>query len=416
MDVPLEKSQSVLNKNKFVAGGAVLVVFFFAWMLIFSDADTKVNSDKITIGEVKEGQFEISVDGFGVLRSREQNLLTALTDANVKKISLRPGADLNEEDVILVMTNPEVNENFETARIALAQGRAALQKLSLMNQREILAEKEKLADTKAKLELTKLHRVAEGKLVKDGIIPQIQFETTVLKERTVSEKLIILKEKIKQLNELNLQSVIIQEEEINHLQSQVDNAQRRVDALIVKSNGTGTLQRLFVELGQSVVAGQELALVGGNSDLTAIVNISQSKAQHIKNGQSAVVRFGTTGVEGTVIRVVPEVRDGTVEVEIGFADALPATARPELSISATIFVKSISNALFVQRPANIREGSEAELFKLDKNGKEATKVKVQFGEESGQEIRIVSGLLAKEQLILSDMRKYSELNNVKILN
>ncbi|RYG13851.1 MAG: HlyD family efflux transporter periplasmic adaptor subunit, partial [Chitinophagaceae bacterium] len=178
----------------------------------------------------------------------------------------------------------------------------------------------------------------------------------------------------------------------------------------------GVVQRLPVELGQSVSAGQELALVGSDKDLKALIRISQSKAEQLKVGQSAKINTRREQVAAVVTRITPEVRDGTIEVEIAFTEGVPASARPELNVDAQIFTASIKDTLFIERPMNAQSHATSAVFRLAAGDKTAELQQLGFGEDSGRFIQIKTGAKEKEQFILSDMASVQDAKKIQIVD
>jgi hypothetical protein len=117
-----------------------------------------------------------------------------------------------------------------------------------------------------------------------------------------------------------------------------------------------------------------------------------------------------------VARITPEVRDGTIEVEILIEEPLPPAARPELNVDARIFVATLKDALFIERPVNVQGNSNASLyrFRADKNIAEAQQVS--FGEDSDKYIQIKSGAQEQDQFILSDMNNYRDAQTLRLVN
>jgi hypothetical protein len=80
----------------------------------------------------------------------------------------------------------------------------------------------------------------------------------VLNERQFKDRIDIQTECNKQLKLVHAGAVKIQEERIKQHQGRLDIAQSRKDKLIVKAGFDGVLQKLSVELGQSLSVGQEV--------------------------------------------------------------------------------------------------------------------------------------------------------------
>lgn len=102
----------------------------------------------------------------------------------------------------------------------------------------------------------------------------------MVQEAQLNKRIQIHKQRTIALKLVNQEAINIQNEQIIQQQGQLDIAQNRLVRLTVKARFDGVLRRLSVELGQSLAAGQEIALIGSVQDLIALVRVPQSTAQH----------------------------------------------------------------------------------------------------------------------------------------
>ncbi|PKM18742.1 MAG: RND transporter [Gammaproteobacteria bacterium HGW-Gammaproteobacteria-15] len=361
--------------------------------------------------------MRVQVQGYGVLRSHKQKLLTSLTSATVEEIILRPGAQVTPDSIIMKLNNPELHEETERARMQLNQEKANLRKLELNNQRELLAEESNLAEMVAKFNMVKLRREAEQELVDKGVVSQLTYKTTVLEQEQLHDSMRIQQNRIAQLKQVNQEGLNIQQEQINQAEALYLTVKNRVDALAVKAGINGILQRLPVELGQSIAAGQELALVGSEQDLLALIRVPQAQAERISVGQLAEVTTRRDLLPGKVSRITPEVQEGTVTIEIQFTAAqLPASARPELSVDAVIYTAELKNTLYIDRPVNVRVNSSNSLYKLDQTRQLAEYSEVRYGEDAGKYIQLLEGAAVNDTFIVSDMTGFTDSKRISITN
>ena len=364
---------------------------------------------------MKRGDLQVTVDGYGVLRSDKQKLISALSAATVEEVVLKPGAVVKADDVILRLSDPELLQDIEAASMATSQERANLRRQQLTNQREYLTEEGRFAELNANYQVVALRHTAEEAMAKKGIVSQLSFQTTVLQKAQLAEQVALQKSRLKQLQLVNQEAVTISQEQLNQAISRESQLRQRLDRLTVRAGIAGVLQRLPVELGQSVTAGQELALVGSTADLVALVRVSQSKAEQIQPGQKARINTRREQADAIVSRVTPQVVEGTIEVELQFTEAVPTSARPELNIDAQIFTAALSDTLYVERPVNLQSHSAGSLFKLSADGQNLTATSLQFGEEAGRFLQIQQGAAVGEQLVLSDMTTYRDADSIHLL-
>lgn len=415
MDIAKAKS-SFRFKRPLIIGGAMLVsLALLTGVVVQPTGQQKVERSKLLLGTVQRGDLEVAVDGYGVLRSDKQTLITALTSATVEEVLLRSGAEVEADSIILKLNNPELLQEVEAANMALVQEQANLRRLKLNNQRELLAEQSILAELTATFKSVQLRCEAERGLA-GGAVSMLAYKTTLLQQEQMQERVNLQTQRIAQLKEVMREALIIQQEQINQVTARYQSMQLRAERLIVRAGIKGVVQRLPVELGQSVAAGQELALVGSDKDLKALIRISQSKAEQLKVGQAAKINTRREQVAGVLTRITPEVRDGTIEVEIAFTEGVPASARPELNVDAQIFIASIKDIFFMERPVNAQGHTNSRVFRVLENNKSAEVQDLSFGEDSGRFIQIKQGAKEKDRFILSDMSNIQDAQTIQIVD
>jgi HlyD family secretion protein len=414
--VRVKKKFNWRQPPRLVISGVIATLILIVVFIMQSTEEYKVERNKLLFGVVQRGDLQVSVDGYGILRSQKQTLLTTLSAATVQEVILRPGAPVEEGSIIMQLSNPELLQEVETAAMGLEQEKANLRRIELSNQREMLTEESTLGEINAEVQSLTLRREAEEGLAAKGVIPQLTFKTTLLMQTHAQQRLKFQEQRISQLKSVAHEATLIQQQQINQVDARYQNIKQRADRLTVKAGMKGVLQRLPVTLGQSVAAGQELALIGSDKDLLALIRVTQSKAELLRVGQAAEINTRRETVAGLVTRITPEVHDGTIEVEIVFKDGVPTSARPELNVDARIFVSTLKDSLYVERPVNVLSNSKNSVFKIEGDNKLAEREQVDFGEDAGRFIQILNGAKEKDNFILSDLTNLRNVNRLKIID
>jgi HlyD family secretion protein len=412
MDVKKIKiKQSKLKTMPVIGGFAVCLLAALTWYVSTQTGGTSVKRNDMLFTTIKQGDLQVEIEGYGALRSDKQVLITSLTSATVQEIVLKPGALVTADSIIVQLANPELQQQVDSAVRELSQRKANLRQLKLNQMREILNESGNFAELEARYETAKVKLEAQSGLVKSGIVSVLDYKDSLVQEAQLSKRLNIHKQRTAALKLVNQEAINIQNDQIMQQQGQLDIAQNRLDRLTVKAGFDGVLQRLSVELGQSLSPGQEVALIGSVQDLIALVRVPQSKAQQIYIGQKAIVDTRRDKIIGTVSRIDPVVVDNTVEVEIALPDQLPASARPQLSVDAVIITDVLTNVTYMKRPVNGKENSSTNLFILDESHNSASRTHVKLGKEAGRYIEIIEGGKVNDTFIVSDLSllKNSEL-------
>jgi multidrug efflux pump subunit AcrA (membrane-fusion protein) len=157
-----------------------------------------------------------------------------------------------------------------------------------------------------------------------------------------------------------------------------------------------------------------LAVVAQPGRLKAVLKIPETHARDVALNQPASIDTRNGIVRGRVVRIDPAVQNGTVTVEVAFADKLPPGSRPDMSVDGTIEVERLSDVLYMNRTVNGQSESRTGLFRLESDGQHAARVPVQLGRSSVSMVEVVDGLRVGDKVILSDMSEWDSHQRVRL--
>jgi HlyD family secretion protein len=189
---------------------------------------------------------------------------------------------------------------------------------------------------------------------------------------------------------------------------------KQVDQLTIRAGIDGQLTEVDVEVGQRVAAGTILAKVADPTRLKAVLQIAETQMKDVRVGLDATVDTRNGVIPGRVIRIDPAALNGTVGVDVALLGALPQGARAELSVDGTIEIERLSDVKYVDRPVSGEPDTTIGLFKIDPDGKGATRVNVRLGRASVNTIEVLSGLNVGDRVILSDMSQYDSYQRIRL--
>ncbi|MDR6673219.1 HlyD family efflux transporter periplasmic adaptor subunit [Xanthomonas sp. 1678] len=407
MDVQKQKpgTPAWRSKSKLVGAGAGIAVLVAVVAALSMGNAMALSERDLVIDSVQQGSLDVTVEGYGELVSARQQLLTSPSQATVKEIVLKPGAEVTADSVIVRLDDPTLLKEFQTAKQELNEAESALRQLRLTNQRETMKEQGSLAELVADHATITAQREAEQKLVTSGIVSRISFEKTVQTERQLGQRIALSRSGMVQLEQLQRESLAVQDEQVVQKRANLDLAQDQLDRLTVKAGIDGVLQKLPVEVGQSLPPGEQVALVGSATDLVALIKVPQGQAQSVRVGNRVAVDTRREKISGKVTRIVPIVANNTVELEVALPAIAGTSARPNLSVDASIIGDRLERVKYVRRPAGVSPGSSAQVYAMKPGSSTATRRSVAFGRSAGPYIEVLSGLDVGERLIVSDLSK-----------
>lgn len=392
--------------------GLSLVMLISGWRMGYSDSAEYVAKDSVSIAKVESGNFSMKVEGYGSLQSVNKRLLTATSNAVVEEIKLKAGASVQVDTVILTLKNPQLEGKLRQALAKLQNSKTRKRQTELAQQRELLNNETTISELEAELEIAMLQVEAERSLAKTGIISGISAKKNELKAKQLMQRVALEKNKLSKLVSMQKEALAIEDDLIAQSQEEFNVAKQMVEQLSVKAGMNGVIQRLPLNLGQSVTVGAELALIGSMSPLVAEIKVPQMQANMVSSGMKADISTLNGQVKGQVIRVDPVVNEGAVQVDIEISSNVDDGIKPMQLVDATIFAKVEQGVHYMKMPAGVSENGTAWLYKLTE-GNHAELVEVKFGKVSGQLIQVISGLEVGDQVVSSKLDFPKEVKKIK---
>jgi HlyD family secretion protein len=419
MDV--KRDPAILRRKKIRRGillgvGAVAVVAISVAVSRLKPAAPSIPNARSTlwINKVKRGPFVREVRGAGTLVPEDIRWIPATTSGRVEKIVLRPGAQVSPGTVVLELSNPDLTQSVKSAELdwktavaQLANEKATIATTRL--QQQVAVENAKSDLQIAKSELESNRTLGEEGLVADFVVKQ--KEAAVARAQNAYDLAVRQLESARENESLQLAP---DEAAVNQRKAEYDRLRQQLEDLRVKSDMSGQLQVVNVEVGQQVAPGTNLIRVSDPTRLKAEVRISETLTRDLKIGLPADIDTRNGHVPGHVSRIDPAAESGTVGVDITLDGALPPGARPDLGVDGTIQLERVPDALYVESPAFGQENSTITLFKVLPGGTEAVRVPVKIGRRAVQYVEIVDGLKEGDEVILSDMSQYDAFDRVRL--
>ena len=396
----------------------VLTVAVVAVMRLKPAAPT-IDRSTIWTDTVKRGDMIRQVRAStGSLVPREDSieLIPAQTDATVVRIRVLPGAQVTPSTILMDLADPQLQQQLLNARLALKAAQADYKSLQASLESTLMDKKTAAAQVNADYTQDQLQAQTDKALYELGVISGLAYN----KSKSTADQLATQHQLSQQQLGVNEKAIEIQlasqQAKVDQAKALLDLYQKQSAALQVRSTISGTLAPLAtpVQVGQHVTAGTSLAEVIQRDKLKAALQIAETQARDIQIGQPASIDTHNGVIPGHVTRIDPAVVNGTRTVDVMLDGPLPPGAVPQLSVDGTIDLEHLNNILYVGRPALGNENSTLSLFKVDPDGKGATRVSVKVGRASVNNIQVLEGLNEGDTVILSDMSRYDNVDRIRL--
>ena len=416
MDVPREGAAKKRLIRRVIAGIIVLGVAggITFWLSKLQPAAVSVEFSTVWPDTVKRGPMLRNVRGMGTLVPEEVLFVPAISEGRVERIHMRAGAIVQAETVLLELNNPELQLAASEAEWQVKAAEATLRELKVRLESQRLDQVSNLARVQSEFTQAKLQADRDEALIKLGLKADLEYKLTKAKADELGGRTKLESQRVDNFAESIEAQMAGQRVQIERLKAGWDLKKQQVSQLKVRAGAAGVLQQMAVEVGQKVLPGAVLARVAQPTKLKAELKIAETQTKDIVIGQQAAIDTRNGLIPGHVVRIDPAAINGTVTVDVKLDGALPAGARPDLSVDGTVDLERITDVLYVGRPVYGQPHSTITLFKLVPGTDEAIRVPVKLGRASVNHIEIVEGLSVGDTVLLSDMSQYDSQNRIKL--
>jgi multidrug resistance efflux pump len=417
MDIVRSKQKKKFNIKRWVS---IIVISAVALVSIINlsgnSSAYQVDKTELLTAKVQRGQFNISVRGVGVLVPKDVRWVATNVDGRVERILIKAGAKVQKGDLLLELSNPQLVQQLEETKWQLEEMVAETNALNVSLASELLDQEAAVINEKLNHERALLTYNAQKTLLDKGTVAvshiaheEVKIDVAQYKERWQLE--------IKRLNKKQ-ESLVAQSKayqaRLNRMHKIYQRAEQQVEQLKVHATMDSIVQAMPMELGQQVTIGSNLARLARSGEFIAELRVPEKQIKDVALGQSVVVDTRNSKITGIVQRIDPIVNNGSVQVDIELIGDIPKDARPDLTVNGVIAIANIDNTLFVKRPMFAGEASDAFVYLLAEDGNQASKVAIHFGQTSTQYIQITSGLVAGNNIIISDVSAWENQQTIDV--
>ena len=394
--------------------GIVALVTFIGYQFIFGDrrSKLKIEKDKITISEVKMGQFKEYIPQTGTVEPSRTVYLDAIEGGNIRRIVRESGALLKKGDPILELTNlnRELSVLQQEASFNESINRARETKLNIM--RNDLEQRQTLALIDNQLQILEPQFRRQKQLFEKKLIARQDFERTeadykynVERKRITYE--VYRNDSIDRIRQLKAVSRSEQQMTLS-----LDGVSKILDNLLIKSPIDGQLSTPHWEIGQAVSTAQRLGQVDLVGSYKVRVPIDELYLPKISSGLPATTDFAGKTYNLSITYIYPTIQNGRFEVDMNFVGETPQGIRRGQSLRMRVELGQPSQELLLPIGGFYKDTGGNWVFIMDGENK-AVKRNVKLGRKMGSEFfEVLEGLKPGDRVITSS---YENFGNNEVL-
>jgi len=371
-----------------------------------------LDRERIRTGVVDRGPIEGIVEASGSVIPAFEGVLSSPVEARVQKVLKRPGEVVRAGEEILRLDTSASRLDLERLEDQLAK------KANEQEQARINLET-RLAELRGQIESRKLdaealrYRAEQNRTLRaDGLVSEAVANASDVEARKAQIELAQLQEKAgneRRSTDAQLRGL---ELDLATLRKERDEAGRQLELATTRSDRAGVLTWVVPQEGATVQRGEVIARIADLDSFRVEATVSDVHSSRLHAGQTVRVMLDGERLTGRLSTIDPTIENGAVKFKVDLDDARNPKLRNNLRVDVLVVTDSRADALRVPKgPFAQGEGTD-EVFVVA--GDRALRRPVRFGLVGYDVLEVVDGLAVGDEVIVSDMKDYSHLDQIKL--
>ena len=419
MDIQIEKKKGVkalFTKKNLPYLLGVVVLAFILWLILRDNSSTlKIDARTILVSEAVNGEFNDYVRVTGQVQPITTVQLSPLEGGIVERLVVEEGATVKKGDVIVVLSNNNLNLSILDSEAQLAEKQNFLRNtLITMEQERLSLRKEQL---QLDLDVARKKRTFQqnDELYKSNLLAREVWLQSKEDYELAEKNRVLVIERQKQDSLYRKIQVEQMEESLDNMRRNMLLIRERVSNLKVKSPIDGELGLLDAVLGQSISAGAKIGQINDLSDYKVEAQIDEHYIDRVRSGLEASFERQNTQYRMKIRKVYPEVRNGQFKADFTFEGDRPDNIRSGQTYYLNLQLGQPTQAIIIPRGSFYQKTGGSWIYVVSEDGLRAYRRTIKIGRQNPQYYEVLEGLEAGEKVIVSSYDTYGD-NDQLILN
>ena len=412
MDRIIEKKKGlalVFSKKAFPYWFGAFMAGFILYLVFRDDSSTlRVNADTLTISEVTSGEFNDYIRLSGQVQPMTTVQLSPRESGIVEQIVIEEGASVKAGDVIIILSNDDLDLEILNSEANLAEKENALRNTMIqMEQEKMLL---KLNIVELKTEVARKGRALESqkRLFDDGLIGKEEYMRSEEDYVLYCKKLEVNMAKAEQDSIYRSVQIQQMQESLKNMKLNMERIRLRKENLAVKAPIDGELGLLDVVLGQSVGSGMKIGQINDMDNYKIEVLIDEHYIDRINPGLTATFERQNETYGATIRKVYPEVRAGKFQADFKFSEEQPANIRTGQTYYLNLQLGQPESAVLIPRGTFYQKTGGKWIYVVSPSGDKAVKREIRIGRQNPQFYEVLEGLEPGEKVITSGYDNFGD--------
>lgn len=416
MDKPIEKKKGLAlaftSKALPYWFGGFMAIFIIC--LIFRDDSStlRVNADTLTISEVSAGEFNDYIRVSGQVHPMTTIQLSPRESGIVEEIVIEEGTQVKAGDVIIRLSNDDLDMEILNSEAILAEKENALRNTMIQMEQEKMQLSLNILELETEVKRKGRTLESQKRLVDDGLIGKEEYLRSEEDYTLFCKKLEVTLARAEQDSIYRTVQIQQMEESLKNMKLNMQRIRNRKENLAVKAPIDGELGLLEVVRGQSIGSGSKIGQINALDSYKIEALIDEHYIDRVSAGLTATFERQNETYDAVIRKVYPEVRSGKFQADFKFSEEQPANIRTGQTYYLNLQLGQPESAVLIPRGTFYQKTGGKWIYVVSPDGGKAVKREIRIGRQNPQYYEVLEGLEPGEKVITSGYDNFGDNNTL----
>ena len=412
MDRPIEKKKGLAlaftsKALPYWFGGFMAI--FIIWLIFRDDSSTlRVNADTLTINEVSAGEFNDYIRVSGQVHPMTTIQLSPRESGIVEEIVIEEGTQVKAGDVIIRLSNDDLDMEILNSEANLAEKENALRNTMIQMEQEKMQLSLNILELETEVKRKGRTLESQKRLFNDGLIGKEEYLRSEEDYTLYCKKLEVTLARAEQDSIYRTVQIQQMEESLKNMKLNMQRIRNRKENLAVKAPIDGELGLLEVVLGQSIGSGAKIGQINALDCYKIEALIDEHYIDRVSAGLTATFERQNETYDAVIRKVYPEVRSGKFQADFKFSGEQPANIRTGQTYYLNLQLGQPESAVLIPRGTFYQKTGGKWIYVVSPDGGKAVKREIRIGRQNPQYYEVLEGLEPGEKVITSGYDNFGD--------
>ena len=412
MDKPIEKKKGialVFSKKALPYWFGGFMAVFILWLIFRDDASTlRVNGDTLTINEVKAGEFNDYIRISGQVHPMTTIQVSPREAGIVEEIVIEEGTQVKAGDVIIRLSNDDLDLEILNSEANLAEKENALRNTMIQMEQEKMQLSLNILELQTEVKRKGRALESQKRLFDDGLIGKEEYLRSEEDYVLFCKKLEVTIARAEQDSMYRNVQIQQMEESLKNMKINMQRIRKRKDNLDVKAPIDGVLGLIEVGLGESVASGRKIGQINAEGSYKIEAQVDEHYIDRVFAGLTATFERQNETYDAIIRKVYPEVRNGKFQADFRFSGDQPANIRTGQTYYLNLQLGQPEKAILIPRGTFYQKTGGKWIYVVSPEGGKAVKREIRIGRQNPQFYEVLEGLEPGEKVITSGYDNFGD--------